>query len=433
VTACYRSLLVLTLVGTLQFAAPAAAQTDQVLVWNETAVNTAIANGQNPFFQARTGAIVQLAVFEAVNAITGDYEPYLGTSIVPAGVSAEGASAEAAAVAAAYRVLTTYFGADPATAATLDAARATSLASIPDGPAETDGVAIGEAAAAAMTALRANDGSLPAQFYVPGAATPGVWQTTPSCPINPATGLARGVLLQWRNVTPFGIDSAADFIPGQPPALTSNAYRKDYDEVKTFGSLNSTQRPQERTDNSKFYAVSSPTYLFDSALRQIATSQGDSLAENARALAVVNMAINDALVVSFATKYQSLLWRPETAIRAGDTDGNARTDPDPGFLPLILTPCFPSYPSNHASGSGAGAEALRRLYGAGGHDITLTTPTLPAIVKHYTTLNQITDDVDDARVFGGIHFRFDQEAGNRLGREVATEVVKSNLRPVHGQ
>ena len=233
-------------------------------------------------------------------------------------------------------------------------------------------------------------------------------------------------------MTPFGVESVAGFIPGPPPALTSNAYRKDYNEVMTVGSLNSTRRPQDRTDVARFFAAASPSYALNSAARQIATAQGDSLAENARALAVLSMAINDALIASFAAKYQYVLWRPETAIRAGDTDGNARTDPDPGFLPLILTPCFPSYPSNHASGSGAGAEALRRLYGAGGHDITLTVPSLPTIVLHYTTLNQITDDVDDARVYGGIHFRFDQEAGNRLGREIATEVFKSNLRPTHG-
>jgi hypothetical protein len=223
----------------------------------------------------------------------------------------------------------------------------------------------------------------------------------------------------------------APFIPGPPPALTGNAYRKDYNEVMTVGSLNSTQRPQDRTDVARFFMASSPSYALNSAARQISTAQGD-LAENARALAVLAMAVNDALIASFATKYQYVLWRPETAIRAGDTDGNGRTDPNPEFVPLILTPCFPSYPSNHASGSGAGAEALRRLYGAGGHDITLTIPSLPTIVLHYTTLNQLTDDVDDARVYDGIHFRFDQEVGNRLGREIATEVYKNNLRPTHG-
>jgi hypothetical protein len=419
-----RGLLVLLLVAVPQLVRPAIAQADVVLEWNEIAVNTAIANAQNPFAQARFAAIVQLAVFEAVNAIQGDYEPYLGTVVAP-----DRASSDAAAIAAAHRVLRTYF---PASASDLDANRATSLASIPDGPAKDDGIATGEAAAAAMIALRDNDGSTPAEFYVPGPAEPGLWQATPSCPINPATGLRRGNFLHWRNVTPFGIPSAAEFIREAPPTLTSNRYRKDYNEVKTVGSLNSTQRPQDRADVVRFYQVSSPTFVINKAARQVSMAQGDTLSENARALALVNMAINDGLVVSFATKYHYIFWRPETAIRAGDTDGNDRTDPDFGFAPFIPTPCFPSYPSNHASGTCAGVEVLRRLYGAGGHDMTLANPVVADVVLHYTTFNQINDDVDDARVYGGIHFRFEQEEGGRLGRDVATYVYKHKLRRANG-
>ena len=131
------------------------------------------------------------------------------------------------------------------------------------------------------------------------------------------------------------------------------------------------------------------------------------------------------------TKYHYNYWRPETAIRLGDTDGNPKTDPDPDFAPFITTPCFPSYPSNHASGSTGGAEMLRRLYGAGGHDITLTNALVPGVTLHYTRFKQITADVDDARVYGGIHFRFDQKAGGQLGRDVATYTYRHNLRRVH--
>jgi hypothetical protein len=172
--------------------------------------------------------------------------------------------------------------------------------------------------------------------------------------------------------------------------------------------------------------------VFNPAARQVSIAQGGPLSENARAFALLNMAISDSLVASFATKYYYNWWRPETAIRAGDTDGNAKTDPDATFAPFIVTPCFPSYPSNHASGSNGGAEVLRRMYGAGGHSITLSNPAVPSvsgIVLHYTTFKAITDDVDDARVYGGIHFRFEQEAGGRLGRDVATYVTKHNLRP----
>jgi hypothetical protein len=391
---------------------PAATSSDVVLAWNAIAV--AKVASQNPVAQARFLSITQLAVFEAVNAITGDFQPYLGTIGAPSG-----ASADAAAVAAAHAVLTHYFA---GTAAALDAALVSSLATILDGSAKTDGVATGESAAAAMIALRENDGSAPPAFKLPGAPVPGEWQLTPSCPA------AGGVLFHWKDVKPFGIASAADFLPDPPPSLTSNRYTKDYLEVMTVGSQNSTARPQDRADVARFYAVSSPSMLLNSAARQVAFAQGRSLSENARALALLNMAISDSFVASVTAKYHYNFWRPETAIRAGDTDGNAKTDPDTTFAPFIVTPCFPSYPSNHASGSNAGAEVLRRLYGAGGHSITLANPAAPGIVLHYETFKAITDDVDDARVYGGIHFRFDQDAGGRLGRGVATYVYKHNLR-----
>jgi hypothetical protein len=411
---------------------PAIARADVVLDWNVIAVNTAIANGQSPFAQARFAAITQLAVFEAVNAVTGDYEPYLLTDGHPTIVAPAGASADAAAVAAAYRVLWTYFSSNPATATALNDARASSLAAIPAGQSKDDGIATGEAAAAAMTALRANDGSAPAAFYEPGPTTTGLWQATPSCPINPATGLRRGVLAQWGSMTPFGLSAAAAFIPEGPPSINSTRYLKDYNEVMTVGGMNSTARPQDRADVARFYAAASPAYLLNSVARQLSIARGDTMSENARALALINMASSDGLVVSFATKYTYILWRPETAIRAADTDGNPKTVADSTFVPFITTPCFPSYPSNHASGTNSGLEALRRLYGAAGHAITMTHPGVPGVTFEYTALKQLSDDVDDARVYGGIHFRFDQEAGGRLGREVATYVFKHNLRRVNG-
>jgi len=224
------------------------AHADAVLDWNEIAVNTTIANGQNPFAQARYGAIVQLAVFEAVNSITGDYRPYLGTIVAP-----PGASPEAAAIQAAYRVLSTYF---PASATTLDAARTNSLASIPDGQAKTDGIATGDAAAIAMIALRASDGSSPPQFKIPGPPVPGEYQATPSCPV--VNGVAVGTLFQWQNVTPFGTKRVSDFLLDPPPALRSNIYAKTYNEVMTVGGSDSTERPQDRADVVHFYAASGP-------------------------------------------------------------------------------------------------------------------------------------------------------------------------------
>ena len=422
-TASVRSKKIFSLwivIATLFFG-PAIARADVVLEWNEIAVNTAIANGQNPFAQARSVAIVQLAVFEAVNAITGDYKPYLGTITAPAG-----ASADAAAIEAAYLVLSTYF---QNSASTLNTARVNSLASIPDGQAKNDGIATGDAAALAMMLLRANDGSSPAQVKMPGPAVPGEWQATPSCPL--VNGIAVGLFFQWQNVTPFGVPNAHTYLLDPPPALTSNRYAKTYEEVMTVGSLSSTERPQDRADVVEFFEFTTPTLALNQAARQIAAVQGHTLSQNARALALTNMAINDSFVAAFFNKYHYNFWRPETAIRAGDTDSNPKTEADPSFLPFIATPCFPSYPSNHASGTNGGTEVLRRLYGEGGHSITLSNPAVPNIVLTYTTFKQISDDVDDARVYGGIHFRTDQDAGRRLGRAVGTAVYKNNLRPMH--
>ena len=403
------------------FFGSAAARADVVLDWNTIAVNTAVANHQNPFAQARSAAIVQLAVFEAVNAITGEYQPYLGTISAP-----PGASADAAAIQAAYHVLNSYFG----PSATLDTQYANSIGQIPDGQAKIDGIATGDAAASAMIALRANDGSSPPQFKVPGLPVPGEWQATPSCPKN-KNGIQVGTAFQWQFVTPFGIPRASDFLLGPPPALTSNEYAKAYNEVMTVGSLNSSERPQDRANVALFFGATSPTQAFNQAARQVAQEQGGSLSENARALALTNMAMNDSLVASFLNKYQYNFWRPETAIHAGDTDGNPKTVGDPSWAPFIVTPCFPSYPSNHGSAGNAAAKVLRRLYGEAGHSIILTNPAVPTITLQYTSFKQITDDISDARVYGGIHFRTDQEAGADLGRAVGTAVYKNNLRPSH--
>jgi len=399
------------------------AHADVVLTWNELAVRTFVLQGQSPFAQARLAAIVQLAVFEAVNAITADYDPYIGIA-APAG-----ASVDAAAATAAYRVVKTYFPAAP----NIDQQYASSLAAIGDGPAKTNGIAVGEAAAAALIANRQNDGSSPATVSPVGLPAPGVWQVTlpPGCAPT-ATG---GSFYQWQNVKPFGVPDVVAFRPDPPPSLTSSEYTKSYNEVKAVGSVTSTERPQDRSDVARFYAAASPTFAFNMAARQVAAAENRSTSDNARALALLNMATSDSLVASFSTKYFYNFWRPETAIRFLDFYGNTKTPPDPNYVPFITTPCFPSYPSNHASGSNGAAEILRRIYGEGGHQIVLTNPLNASVANlqfTYTTFNQICDDVDDARVYGGIHFRFDQEAGNRLGRDIGTYVYKHNLGKTNG-
>jgi hypothetical protein len=393
---------------------PAIARADVVHDWNAIMLTTVAA--QNPFAQARFAAITQLAVFEAVNACTRRYEPYIGTVIAP-----WGASAEAAAVAAAHGVLKQYF---PAAAATLDASRAASLAAIRDGSAKRSGVVVGEAAATAMIAARIDDGASPPETFLPDSTDAGVWQPTP-----PLFG--PGILLHWRNLTPFGIPGAERFRSAPPPALGSGKYARDYNEVMALGAAGSVERRQDRTDVARYFAVVSAVHAWNSAIQQVSAGRRWPLTANARAFALVNMAISDGLVSSMETKYFFNFWRPVTAIRAAAGDGNADTDPDVNWTPLVGTPSFPGYPSAHASASYAARRIAETLFGNGWHPFTLSHPAVPGVTLQYTTFRSLTHDIDDARVFGGIHFRFDQEAGARQGWRVGRYVFRHHLRPRH--
>jgi hypothetical protein len=214
---------------------------------------------------------------------------------------------------------------------------------------------------------------------------------------------------------------------GPAPELTSTRYAVAFNEVKSVGAINSTQRPQNRTDVAQFYAVTTPVMVFNDAARQLSTAQGKSLSENAHDLALINMAISDGAVATFDTKYHYKFWRPETAIQNADSDGNDSTQPD-AFIPLITAPCFPGYPSAHATLSNAATEVMEQLYAGGQLSITLTNSAVPGVTLKYTALSQITDDIDDARIYGGIHFRTDQDAGSALGRRVGQYVLLHNLR-----
>jgi hypothetical protein len=390
------------------------ASADVVLTWNEIMI--AAVEDQPPPLLNRFAAITHLAIFEAVNAATGEYEPYLGTTD-----PRRGASAEAAAISAAHLVLRTYF---PNRAGVLDAARTASLARIADGRAKRKGVALGERAAADLIAARAYDGSEPPEWYLPTTSNPGEWQLTPDC------SSAGGYFLHWRNVKPFSIRSADQFRSDPPPALNSNRYARMYKEVKEVGGRESTERPADRTDVVRMYAVRGDAVLWNPIARQLASASRHSLSQNARTFALLNMALSDGGVAVMDAKYHYNFWRPETAIAAAADDGNQRTEPDAAYVPLIAAPCFPSYPSGHATTSYAAREVLERIYGERGHAVTVSTPALPDIVLKYSTLEAITADIDDARVYGGIHFRFDQEAGAEQGRRVGAYVLRHSLKPV---
>jgi hypothetical protein len=387
---------------------------DTVTEWNEIMQTTVAAGNAN--IQARSGAIAQLAVFEAVNAIVGDYEPYLGTITAPAS-----ASPEAAAAAAAHGVLVVLY---PSSNSVLNASLAVSLGLIPDGPAKDAGIAVGQEAAATMLLLRANDGAAAAQSvpYTPGT-NPGDFR-----PVPPTVASQPG----WGLVIPFGLEAGSQFRLPPPPALDSGKYARDYDEVKLVGKSDAGLdiRPQDRTDVARFFSVSSPVQGWNQAARQVSAAQGKTMSENARIFALVNMAILDASIAAYDTKYFYNTWRPMAAIREGALDSNKWTDADGGWSPLITTPAFPSYPSAHATLSGAARTVVERIFGKHDLAITLTSPRAPGIVLNYTEWKQICDDIDDARVYGGIHFRFEQEAGSHQGQDVGHYILDNHLRPI---
>jgi hypothetical protein len=409
-----KSALGAVLVATVLLFGATAARADAVTDWTAVLEETTL-RVSDPVLPIRAAAIMQLAVFEAVNAIVGDYEPYLGSISAPAG-----ASPEAAAIAAAHRVLV---GLLPDQTDSLDARRAASLAAVPDGAAKTAGIAVGEAAAVAMLARRANDGIDADVPHTPGTL-PGQYRPTPP-DFTPAFGAGLG------QVTPFALDSVGRFRVRPPSALRSERYTRDYDEVKRVGDVESSERPQDRADVARFYEPDDIVPIYFSAARQVSLAQGKTLAENARIFALLGMSIFDAMVACFDSKYFYNYWRPVTAIHLGATDGNRQTDADANWAPLVFTPPFPSYPSGHASFGGAARRVLERMFGKDGHAITLASPLVPDVVLHYTSWEQITDDIDEARIFGGVHYRFDQEAGARQGRRVGTYILRHTLRPVH--
>jgi hypothetical protein len=383
---------------------------DAITQWNSIMLNTI--SSQSPQAQSRLAAITHLAMFEAVNAVTNNYKPYLGQINAP-----PQASPDAAAIAAAYRVLRTYF---PDRSVSLDAARDASLAGIPEGSPKTEGIALGEGAAAAMIARRSNDGSGTVMRYTP-LNNVGMWQPTPP-------GFAAATFLHWGKVTPFGLSRPDQFRPSPPPALTSRQYARDYNEVKEVGGVLSLQRVQNRTDIARYSSLTNPVPLYNSVAVQLATAQRTPLTENARTFALLNMAMADAAIAVFEAKYHYNTWRPVTAIWAGDADNNPATQADLGFATLITTPPYPSYPSGFGGLSNAGSYVLERTFGSGRHVIALSLPTLANVSLEYKRLREITDDIADARVYGGIHFRFEQDAAEVLGRDVARHLMATQLR-----
>ena len=383
-----------------------------VLEWNQIAIDATITAGQGALPQVRSMAIVQVAMHDAVNTITGKYGTYLSSGPAPAG-----ASAEAAAIAAAHRALMGLFGNQ---FMTLNPARAASLAA--RGLSETDpGVAWGESVAAAILAARSTDGAAQATFpYVaPDSGTPGVWV---------AIGTTAAQLPGWGHVTPWVLRNDAQFHPGPPPALKSEVYARDYQEIQELGAAVSPTRTATQTEIARFW-LGSPSAIWNRVARQIIDARNLDLSDTTRTLALMYLAAADASIVCWDAKYTYNFWRPQAAIRNGDLDGNAKTVGDPAWLPLFGTPPHPEYISGHTTNSSAMATTLAFLFGDDpGIPIVATSPMNPGFTRQWSTLSEGVDEVIEARIYSGIHFRTSDEVGAKVGGKVARFVFNHALR-----
>jgi hypothetical protein len=388
---------------------------DAVLEWNQVALAATVTAGQNPVAQIRSMTIVHVAMHDAVNLITGDYKTYLA-----AGPRRCVGSPEAAAIASAHRALVGLFTSE-AQVMQLNAARAASLAG--RGLSETDpGIELGELVAAAVLSLRSTDGSAQSQFpYVPSdAGTPGVW-----VPV----GAAQALLPGWGKVTPWVIEKARRFRPEGPPSLRSRRYARDYNEIKELGALNSLTRTPEQTEIARFW-LASPSIIWNGVARRLVEARGSDLPSTARVLALMYLAAADASIVCWDAKYTYNFWRPITAIQHGDEDGNDRTDADASWVPLTATPQHPEYISGHSTNSAAMVTALSFVFGDDpGVPIVATSTTNPSLTREWTLLSDGVEEVIDARVYSGFHYRTTDEVGARVGQAVGRSVVRRVLRP----
>jgi PAP2 superfamily len=394
------SALTAFLIGTM-------AHADVVTDWNNATLDAIRAGHTPPPIASRSLAILHVSIYDAVNGIDRTHEPYLVQSEVPAS-----ASREAAASAAAHEALVNLF---PASTSSFDALYAAILAAIPDGPQKTAGIAWGEFAANQILAARANDGSV-ATVPPPGGSGPGVWVPTP-----PA--FLPYLLPQWGFVTPFAMSSSSQFRPPGPPALDSQRYAEDYNEVKELGALVGSTRTEEQTQIALFWAdgagTETPPGHWNSIAQTIATAQSNTLEENARLFALLNMATADAAICAWDAKYTFHFWRPVTAINFAEPD----------WMSFIVTPPFPDYVSGHSTFSGAAATVLALFYDTDDLPFTTGSDFLPGVYRSFPTCLDAAEEAAVSRLYGGIHFRSANEDGLQAGISIGEWAATRYLQP----
>jgi hypothetical protein len=403
----------------LAIAASTPARADTVTDWNATATSALMGTlGQPPQLSVPHLAMVHGAVYDAVNAIDGGRDGYL----ISSRLATPSDSKEAAAATAAYRVLANVAPVQQVTLQmTLQAQYAASLAAIPDGSSKTRGIAVGDAAATAMIAARTNDGRGGPFRFVSGSG-PGVWR-----PVLTPTASDPNAWL--KDLKPFLIESASEFRSKGPLALTSRKYAREFDEVKSLGSAApSSPRTPDQTLAARYWAENPPG-TWSRIFRTLSAQQGLSLVENARYFAMLYLTSADALISVWDDKAHWSFWRPLTAIEEADTDGNPRTEPELGWRPLIPNPPYPEHPSGHTGLSGSIVATLQQFFHT--DKVAWSDTNTAGLTRSFTRFSQAIDEIVDARVWSGIHFRTADEQGERIGRQVARYREQHYFQPRH--
>jgi hypothetical protein len=394
-------------------ATPTASPASVVLDWNGIAQSTVLAASAPAPQQFRSLAIVHTAIFDAVNAIDRRYTPYAVDLKAPAN-----ASAEAAAATAGHAVLVSLY---PAQKSALDTALTTSLAKIAEGQSKADGIAVGQQVAEKLIALRSSDGA-DQKIEYKAEDKIGVWQPTPPL-------FLPALLPQWNTVTPFVIKSANQFTVPAPLPLDSSAYAKDLNEVKRLGGRNSTVRTPEQTTAAIFSAIS-PVVLWNTTAQAAAKAKGNSLIENARLFALLNLAGVDAYIAGYDVKYKYKLWRPATAIPQADKLSNSEITPDPNWETLIVTPNHPDYISGHTVTAGAAGQILKAYFGQDAVNVNIIFPANAGVTRTFKSFSQIVDELVESRIWAGVHTRTANVQGAALGEQVGDYVFQNALRPI---
>jgi hypothetical protein len=409
--AFFRGLIFIVCIGAINLASSIGtpANGDVVTDWNTAALDAIRTGRTPPPIASRSLAILHVSIYDAVNGIARTNEPYLVQSSAPSS-----ASREAAASAAAHKALVNLF---PAAASSFDAVHTAIVAAIPNGPQKAAGIVWGEFVANQILAARANDGS-DAIVPPPDGSGPGVWVPTP-----PA--FAPYLLPQWGFVVPFGMSSSSQFRPPGPPSLDSEQYAADYDEVKALGAAVGSTRTDEQSQIALFWAdgagTETPPGHWNSIAQIIAAGQGNTLEENARLFALLNIAMADAAICAWDAKYTFRFWRPVTAI--------AFTEPNLMWASFIVTPPFPDYVSGHSTFSGAAATVLALFYGTADLPFTIGSDFLPGVYRSFPTCLAAAEEAAVSRLYGGIHFRSANEDGLQAGISIGEWTATYYLQP----